>query len=39
MDSNIALKQRQVIADIKYLPAVSIIMPFTPVITLNKDLQ
>ena len=38
MDLNIALEQRQAIAEIKYLPAVSIILPFQPVITSKSQL-
>ena len=33
------IPERKTIAAVKYLPAVSIIMPFTPVITLKKDLE
>lgn len=39
MDTNIALQQRQVISEIKYLPAVSIIMPFRPVVTRKNELE
>lgn len=38
MNTNIALHHRQVIAEIKYLPAVSIILPFQPVITPKSQL-
>jgi len=34
-----AIPEREAIAVVKYSPAVSIIMPFTPVITLKKDLE
>ena len=39
MDTNITLEQHQVIAKIKYLPAVSIILPFQPVITPKSQLE
>ena len=39
MDTNIALQQRQIISEIKYLPAVSIIMPFRPVVTRKNELE
>lgn len=39
MDINIALQERKVIADIKYLPVVSIIMPFRPVVTRKNELE
>src|SRR6476469_953475 len=39
MDTNIALEQQEVIAKIKYLPAISIILPFQPVITAKNQLE
>lgn len=39
MYPDFALQQRQVIGNIKYLPAVSIILPFNPVITRKADLE
>lgn len=39
MYPDIALERRQVIAGIKYLPAVSIIIPFQPVITEKDELK
>jgi hypothetical protein len=31
--------EREAIATVQFLPAVSIIMPFTPVMTLKKNLE
>ena len=39
MYPDIAIQQRQVIGKIKYLPAVSIILPFHPVITKKDELK
>jgi len=34
-----SIQDREAITAVQYLPAVSIIIPFTPVITLKKDLE
>lgn len=39
MNPDLVLQKRQVIAEIKYLPAVSIVMPFQPVITSKSKLE
>jgi hypothetical protein len=39
MDPAIAFQQQQVMGDVKYLPAVSIILPFQPVITKKNKIE
>lgn len=39
MDNNITIQERQVISEVRYLPAVSIIMPFRPVVTKKSELE
>ena len=39
MNADLVLRKREVIAEIKYLPAVSIVMPFQPVVTPKSKLE